>query len=165
MKYFARINEKEYEIEILSETRVLINGVHHQLDFQVLEQLSYSLLVDGISYETYLFQDNGEWEVLLSAKQYSVVIEDERERQLRLATGGVSHTTGKYILSAPMPGLVIDIPVEVGSQVSKGDVLVILESMKMQNELTAPQDGTVTRINVEVSDNVERKESLLILIS
>jgi biotin carboxyl carrier protein len=62
-----------------------------------------------------------------------------------------------------MPGLVIDIPVKEGDQVSEGDVLVILESMKMQNELTAPRAGTVTQIQVSVNDNVERKESLLIL--
>jgi biotin carboxyl carrier protein len=62
-----------------------------------------------------------------------------------------------------MPGLVIDIPVAEGDQVSKGDVLVILESMKMQNELTAPRDGKVTRVHAVVNGNVERKESLLVL--
>jgi biotin carboxyl carrier protein len=62
-----------------------------------------------------------------------------------------------------MPGLVIDIPVSEGDQVSKGDVLVILESMKMQNELTAPKDGTVIQIQASINDNVERKENLLTL--
>ena len=62
-----------------------------------------------------------------------------------------------------MPGLVIDIPIQEGDQVEKGDVLVILESMKMQNELTAPRAGKVTRIQTTVNDNVERKQTLLIL--
>lgn len=164
MKYIAKIGEIEYEIEILSETRVLIDGRPHVIDFKPLRQrLTFSLLVDGRSYETNIYQDNGNWEVLLRGRQFSVEVEDERERRLRLAAGLVTTPKGKYILKAPMPGLVIDIPVSVGDQVSKGDVLVILESMKMQNELTAPHDGTVTRINARLNGNVERKENLLVL--
>ena len=60
-----------------------------------------------------------------------------------------------------MPGLIVAIPVEEGRQVSKGDVLIILESMKMQNELRAPKDGTVTRIRVSQGDTVEQKTTLL----
>jgi biotin carboxyl carrier protein len=164
MIYIARIGEQEYEIEILSETRVLINGVPHEVDFKPLrQQLSFSLLADGKSYEANIYQDNGEWEVLLRGRQFSVEVEDERERRLRLASGQETIPKGKYLLKAPMPGLVIAIPVAEGDQVSKGDVLVVLESMKMQNELTAPRDGTVTRIHAQVNDNVERKENLLVL--
>ena len=164
MKYIATIEDQEYEIDILSETSVLINGIPHEIDFKRLRQyLSYSLLVDGKSYETNIYQDNRDWEVLLRGRQFTVDVEDERERRLRLAAGHVSVHKGKYVLKAPMPGLVIAIPVAEGDQVSKGDVLVILESMKMQNELTAPRDGTVTRIQAKLNDNVDRKESLLVL--
>ncbi len=164
MKYYASIGEKEYEIEILSETQVLIDGVPHEIDLKVLRQCqSLSLLVDGRSYDINIYQDNGDWDVLLRGRQFSVEIDDERERRLRLAAGQVARPTGRYVLTAPMPGLVIDIPVGEGDQVSKGDVLLILESMKMQNELTAPRDGTVTRIETKVNDNVERKQDLLVL--
>ncbi len=164
MIYIARIADQEYEIELLSETRVLINGVPHEVDFKSLrQQLSYSLLADGKSYEVNIYQDNGDWEVLLRGRQFSIEVEDERERRLRLAAGESSTPKGKYLLLAPMPGLVIDILVSEGDQVSKGDVLVILESMKMQNELIAPRDGTITRIHAQTNDNVERKESLLVL--
>ena len=164
MKYIATIEDKEYEIEILSETRVLIDEVPYEIDFKLLRQyLSFSLLVNGKSYETNIYQDNSDWEVLLRGRQFTVDVEDERERRLRLAAGHVSVQKGKYILRAPMPGLVIDIPVKVGDEVSEGDVLVILESMKMQNELTAPRDGVVSRIQAQVNGNVERKEALLVL--
>lgn len=164
MKYIATIEDKEYEFEILSETRVLIDDVPHEIDFKRLRQyLSFSLIVDGKSYETNIYQDNNDWEVLLRGRQFTVDVEDERERRLRLAAGHISVHKGKFVLRAPMPGLVIDIPVAEGDQVTKGDVLVILESMKMQNELTAPRDGKVTRIQAKVNDNVERKESLLVL--
>ena len=164
MKYIATIGDTEYEIEILSETKVLINEVPHEINFKPLRQyLSFSLLVDGRSYEANIYQDNSEWEVMLRGRQFTVDVEDERERRLRLAAGHVSVHKGKFVLKAPMPGMVIDIPVSEGDQVSKGDVLVILESMKMQNELTAPRDGTVARIQAKVNGNVERRESLLVL--
>ncbi|MCK7520363.1 MAG: acetyl-CoA carboxylase biotin carboxyl carrier protein subunit [Ignavibacteriales bacterium] len=60
-----------------------------------------------------------------------------------------------------MPGLVVAIPVEEGQQVKKGQVLLILESMKMQNELKSPRDGTVNRIKVRAGESVEQKQPLL----
>jgi len=164
MKYIAEISGTEYVIEIESETQVVINGQPHEIDFQALRQsLSYSLLVDGKSYETTIYQDNGDWEVYLRGRSFNVQVEDERERRLRMAAGQTSIQKGKFTLKAPMPGLVIDIPVNLGDEVEEGQVLLILESMKMQNELTAPRKGKITRIQAEINDNVERRQTLLIL--
>lgn len=60
-----------------------------------------------------------------------------------------------------MPGLVVAIPVEEGQPIQKGQVLLILESMKMQNELKAPREGTVGRIRVKPGETVEQKQTLL----
>ncbi len=62
-----------------------------------------------------------------------------------------------------MPGLVVKVPVSVGDQIQEGDVLVILESMKMQNELKAPQAGRVTVVNVTAGGNVEKRDLLVAL--
>jgi acetyl/propionyl-CoA carboxylase alpha subunit len=162
--YFAMVEGIEYRIEILSETKVIINGTSHDIDYHTLKKnASCSLLVDGKSFEPNIFQENGGWEILLKGGRFNVLVEDERERQLRLAAGQTSLQEGRFILQSPMPGLVIDIPIQEGDEVEKGDVLVILESMKMQNELTAPRAGKVTRIQTTVNDNVERKQTLLIL--
>ena len=163
-KYFATIEEVEYVIEITSETTVTINGTPRLIDFQPIKKgAACSLLVDGKLYEPNAYQENGGWEIIVKGRRFNVQVEDERERRLRLASGKTAPQQDRYILTSPMPGLVIDIPVNEGDQVSKGDVLVILESMKMQNELIAPRDGTVSRIQAKVNDNVERKESLLVL--
>jgi len=163
-KYFAEIEGVEYQIEILSDNRILINGKPSELNFQALRQhLSYSLLLEGKSYEISIYQDNGFWEVLLRGKQFSVHVEDERERRLRMAAGLSSKEEGKIIIQAPMPGLVIDIQVKEGQEVAEGDVLVILESMKMQNELNAPRAGRITRIQAKMNEHVERKQVLLVL--
>ena len=162
--YYATIQGVEYVIEISSETNVTINGTPRTIDYQPLKQgSSCSLLVDGKLFEPMVYDENGGWEIIIKGNRFNVQVEDERERLLRLASGGTSLQQGRFILTSPMPGLVIDIPVKEGDQVSEGDVLVVLESMKMQNELTAPKDGTITQIQASVNDNVERKESLLTL--
>ena len=60
-----------------------------------------------------------------------------------------------------MPGLVVAIPIEEGQEVKKGQVLLILKSMKMQNELKSPRDGKVNRIKVKTGETVEQKQTLL----
>ena len=62
-----------------------------------------------------------------------------------------------------MPGLVISIPVKEGQTISQGDILVVLESMKMQNELKSPRDGTVLRIQVNPEDTIQQDEVMLVL--
>jgi len=80
---------------------------------------------------------------------------------LRAAAGGKAIERGEFHLKAPMPGLVVAVPVVEGQRVNKGDVLVILESMKMQNELKSPREGVVTRLRVGIGDSVEQSQTLL----
>lgn len=163
-RYIAAVNGNEYVIELIDDHSVVINDVKYEIDFQNLRQpLSYSLLVDGGSYEVNIYQENGGWEVLLRGKRYSVRVEDEREQRLKKAGGETIRQHGKVAIQAPMPGLVIDIPVSEGEQVKKGDVLLVLESMKMQNELTSPRDGKVSSIQTTLQENVDRKQILLVL--
>ena len=77
--------------------------------------------------------------------------------------GAVVLTKGDYYLKATMPGLVVSIPVKEGQTISQGDILVVLESMKMQNELKSPRDGTVLRIQVNPEDTIQQDEVMLVL--
>lgn len=70
---------------------------------------------------------------------------------------------GALNVEAPMPGAIIDIAVRSGESVEAGDVLLILEAMKMENEITAPRRGTVGDIHVKVGDTVTGGESLLVI--
>ena len=162
--YFAEIEDQEFQIEILSDGQVTIDGDLYEFDFQVLRQhLSYSLLIKGESYEVNVYQENDEWEVLLRGKQFSVTVEDEREKRLREASGEVALSGGAVSVLAPMPGLVIDIPVAEGDDINEGEVLIVLESMKMQNELRAPRSGKISSIQTKLNANVKRKQTLLVL--
>lgn len=161
MKYITTINEKEYTVEILSEKQVAINGKTLNVDFvSVSGQPVFSLIVEGRSYEAYIYEDEEQYQVQLKGFQYNADVIDEREKRLRDGTEG-GDSSGEFLLKAPMPGLVVSILVKEGDTVSKGQVLVILESMKMQNELKCPRDGVVTRIKVEQGQTVEQKQQML----
>jgi biotin carboxyl carrier protein len=83
---------------------------------------------------------------------------------LRMASGGGVSEKAEFHLKSPMPGLVIGVLVEDGQAVKKGEVLVVLESMKMQNELKAPRAGVVTRLRVKSGDSIEQHQTMLTLV-
>jgi len=91
-------------------------------------------------------------------------VEDERERRLRASLGGGPPQNVDYHLRAPMPGLIVTVHVEDGQQIEKGDVLVVLESMKMQNELKSPRPGKISRVLVKPGDSVEQRDTLLSVV-
>jgi len=162
MKYITTVDDKEYLVEIVDEKHISVNGKIYEVDFEsVSGQPVYSLIVDGKSHESYVQQGDDNWEVLLRGRLYPVTVEDEREKRLRAAAGGGVAESGEFHLKAPMPGLVVAIPVEEGQEIKKGQVILILESMKMQNELKSPRDGTIGRIRVKTGESVEQKQTLL----
>ena len=162
MRYITTVEDKQFLIEIVDEKHISVDGKVYEVDFEsVSGQPVYSLIVDGRSHEAYVAAGESEWQVLLRGRLFPVSVEDEREKRLRSAAGGDVAQTGEFHLRVPMPGLVVAIPVEEGQQVKKGQVLLILESMKMQNELKSPRDGTVGRIRVKAGETVEQKQTVL----
>jgi biotin carboxyl carrier protein len=165
MKYITTVEGKEFLVEVLDEKRVSVNGTVFNVDFEsVSGQPVFSMIVDGKSYESYVYPGDEDWQVLLRGRQYTVTVEDEREKRLRsAATGGVAEG-GEYHMKAPMPGLIVAVQVEEGQDVKKGQVLLILESMKMQNELKSPRDGKISRIRVKPGESVEQKQTMLSVV-
>lgn len=72
-------------------------------------------------------------------------------------------SAGSITVDAPMPGNILDVKTSVGASVKSGDVLCILEAMKMENDIVAPQDGTVASINVNKGDTVDAGQTLITL--
>jgi len=164
MKYIATIEGREYVVEIMDEKHIRVGERLLEVNFEsVSGQPVYSLIVDGKSYESYIYPGDENWQVLLRGHLYPVTVEDEREKRLRAAGGSPVVEGGEFHLKAPMPGLVVAVPVTEGQAVEKGQVLAVLESMKMQNELKAPREGVVERIRVKPGESVEQKQTLLSL--
>ena len=162
MRYATTIGDTEYIIEVVDKNHVSVNGRVMEVDFEAISgQPVFSLILDGKSYEAYVYEGEEELQVQLLGQQYPVKVEDERERRLRAAAGGSVAESGEFNLKAPMPGLVVAVSVVQDQEVAKGDVLVVLESMKMQNELRSPRAGKVTRVRVKAGETVELRQTLV----
>ncbi len=165
MKYVATSGEREILIEILDDHHITVDGVDYEIDFEsVSEQTVYSLLANNKSYEALVYESEEGWQVLLHGSQYVLLVEDEREKRLRASLGGGPPENVDYHLRAPMPGMIVTVPVSEDQTVKKGDVLVVLESMKMQNQLKSPRPGKVSRVQVKPGDSVEQRDTLLSVI-
>jgi biotin carboxyl carrier protein len=164
MKYITTIESREYLVDIIDEHQVSIDGIIYQVDFMpVGDQQVYSLVVNGKSVDANVYFEDS-WQVLFQGTLYSATVEDEREKRLKAAMSGGVADHADFLLKAPMPGMVISIPVKEGQDVHKGDVLAVLESMKMQNELRSPRDGKITRLRVKPGDRVEQRETMLSVV-
>jgi acetyl/propionyl-CoA carboxylase alpha subunit len=162
MKYLTTVNDRTYEIEVNIEGEVVVDGQPLTIDFHpVAGQPVYSLLVNGRSYEAYVNPLDDGLQVLLQGRLYPVTVEDERTKRLRESSSGQPITKGEIHVKAPMPGLVVATLVEPGHAVEKGELLIILESMKMQNELKAVRSGMISRVRVKAGDSVEQNQVLM----
>ncbi|NIT57085.1 MAG: hypothetical protein GWN00_12880 [Aliifodinibius sp.] len=109
--------------------------------------------------------DNDElYQVMLKSTLYEVKVEDERTRRLAGLVGGSSPIVGEILIKAPMPGVIVSIPVQERQKVTKEDIVVVLESMKMQNEFKSPKDGIISSIRVAPGDKVDQ-HAIMVTIS
>ncbi len=163
MKYVTTIGERQYTLEINRDDEITIDGVTYPIDLRAIDETTFSLLINNTSHEALAETSNGEVQVLLRGRLYTVRVEDERASRLRQSGGGLHAGGGEVTIKSPMPGLIVAIAVSEGEAVKKGQTVVVLESMKMENELKAPRDGTVTSIKVDTRQSVEQHQPLVVL--
>jgi acetyl/propionyl-CoA carboxylase alpha subunit len=162
MKYLAIIDDTQFTIDINRDGQVTVDGEVVNIDMrQMLDTTMYSLIINGVSHDVRMNEGDGLYLAELSGEIFEVVVEDERTRRLAGLKGGPGAITGEAIIKAPMPGVVIDVLVTQGQEVEKGDIVVILESMKMQNEFKASRSGRVHTVRVASGDKVEQDAVML----
>jgi biotin carboxyl carrier protein len=165
MKYEVTVADHLYTIEINQEGVLTLDGQEIHVDFtSIIGSNLYSLIVENESFEAFVEPREDHWEVLMRGFLYEVTITDERSRRLSARARMAEPEGGELHIKAPMPGLVVTIPVNIGDQILKGQNVIILESMKMENELKAPRDGVVERINVAKGDSVEKNQVLVVIV-
>lgn len=165
MKYEVIVGENKYMIEVNQEGQVMLNGQEVQVDFSRVGETGLCLLlVNHESFEGLVEQRNEVWHVLFRGDLYEVQVADERAQLMRARAGMLVPDSGELAIKAPMPGMVVAVPVQVGQEVEKGQNIVILESMKMENELKSPRAGKVDRIHVKKGDSVEQGQALVVIV-
>src|SRR5579884_4163844 len=129
----------------------------------------YSLIINNKSYEVFARRlnkpDEGEsqtYEIFFAGQRFEVQVEDERTRSLTSAAAS-AHSSGEARIRAPMSGLVIGVPFESGASVTRGQTVVILEAMKMENDLSTPINGTIKEIRVSKGQTVNQGDVLVVV--
>lgn len=162
MKYLTTINDKTFEIDIQGDGTLLVNGEKRNVDFRALGPAFYSIIMNNLSYELVIEErEEHQVEVFMQGRLYDAKVMDERAQLMAARTAMLMADSGEIAVKAPMPGLVVATPVPEGQAVKAGQTVIILESMKMQNELKAPRDGTLQKIHVAPGQSVEHNKILV----
>ena len=165
MKYFITVNGRAHEVEVverLGELKVSVGGKPLELDYQEVDNLGQvALLAQGRSWAVSIEGDEHTVSCTIAGHLYAVEIEDERERAAHAAEREGSKGGG--IVKSVMPGVVVKLLVKEGDVVEKGQSMLILEAMKMQNEIAAPSAGVVKQLHVREKEAVSSGAKLVTL--
>ena len=157
MAFIAKLGEQTYTVEIeevdKSVYRVSVDGNEFLVDGKKTGRTNYSLIVDNRSFEIEVDNSEDQYRVLVDGRNYHVHLVDERRMRVGGAQSGLQ-LQGRQKVAVPMPGKVIAVLVSEGDTVEKGQGLVIVEAMKMENEVRSPVPGQVKEIRVKPGDAV-----------
>ncbi len=123
---------------------------------------NYRITVNGTAYDVAV-EELGEGAVSAAPVAAAPVAKAPAAPAPAPAAPAASGSAGSVVVSSPMPGKILSVKSSVGAAVKKGDVILVLEAMKMENEVVAPSDGTVASINVAAGDSVESGDTLATL--
>jgi len=165
-RYFVDIGDETFEV-VVSGGAVTIDGESVDADFVRVEGTdTWSLLLDGESYRVVADRPgSSRWDVRFDGSTYRTRIVDERTRHIEELTGAGVGDRGPEPIRAPMPGLVVKIEVAEGDVVEPGQGVVIVEAMKMENELEAPTRARVGKIHVSEGEAVEKDMVLIDMVA
>lgn len=162
MRYFVTLGNRTLEVE-LGPDGITLEGERIDADLVEMDGTEVrSLLMSGRSHRVLAARKGrGEWSLHLSGQHYDARVVDERTRSIEEMTGSGEGVAGPKALKAPMPGLVVKVEVAEGDLVTKGQGLVIVEAMKMENELKCGGEAVVRKVLIVPGEAVEKDQVLM----
>ena len=169
MKLLAQVGSDEREL-VLEPTahegryRVVVGGNERfEVDARQIDGSGWSLIIDGQAYLVDV-EAGKDGELLAEIRGVTVPVKLVDPRRVALAAQRVRETSGPLDVRAPMPGKIVKVHVKAGDAVSVGQGLIVIEAMKMENELRAPRGGTVDKVRASEGQAVEAQEVLVTLV-
>lgn len=177
MKYYIQLGEKELGLEVLhNQGGTLVRPLEDATDEQVSEsnvdfapvysnvdtgEGLYSLIANGKSYQLYVEPIETGFRMLVWRHRYDLAVLTEREWRLQKVAPRQSSQSGEVTIKSPMPGLVKAVLVAEGDTVTSGQRLLVLEAMKMENDITSQRDGKIKAVHVQAGAVVEGGKPLV----
>jgi biotin carboxyl carrier protein len=164
MLQISTSSDRSWEVDYQLNGPISVNGELFTWDLMLLGDGRYHLLYEGRSYSIEVIStDYTAKSFTLKVDNHFIELQAKDRFDLLLDRLGLADASAHKVneLKAPMPGLIVDVRVEPGQTVLKGDPLLVLEAMKMENILKAPTDGVVSAIKVALRDNVSKGQVLI----
>jgi len=157
--------DKFYKVSVSSQSgkrRVEIEGKSLELEAQELAENAFLLQMRNRVFPVYVIPDAEKIHVVIQGRQFTFL--RQRETDFRAAPGaaqGAGPAQRKGAISSPMPGKIVKIMISEGEEVEENQSLVIVEAMKMENELRAPFRGWVKRVHASEEDQVDAGQTIV----
>lgn len=157
-------NKKEHIVEFESISSGTIDGNSFSWDVIEVKDGSFHIIKNNKSYSVEVIKSDPKeksFTILVNGNKYQLNVKDKFDELLKSL--GMDNLNASKVneIKAPMPGLVLDIRVSEGDEVKKGDPILVLEAMKMENIIKSPTDGTIKKINVKKGVAVEKNQVLI----
>jgi biotin carboxyl carrier protein len=163
MRFKAFDRDHQHDVEVSPVDggyRVVLDGVEHRIDTVRLDHGFYSLLMEGRSYELSVREGaHGSFTVRHGSYLREIKLVDP----LAAAAGAHLRQSGRAELTAVMPGRVLKVMTELGQEVHDGQPLIVLEAMKMENEVCAPRAGRVSELSIKEGDVLETGAKIAVI--
>ena len=166
-KYFTSINgeQKQNEVELTGNNKATVNGRMYEYEHKFLKGNILILRIENRNYSFSINKSEEEniFEVDLDSRVSKIICKSELDIILEGMSNGSTGSKLKKEIHSPMPGIIRSVNVKEGQSVSKGEVLLVLEAMKMENEIKAVKDCVIKKINIQPLSSVDKNELLIIL--
>lgn len=178
--FTATLEGKSYTISLEKDQEIAVDNRFYAWNLCQMDETRFSLIIDGKVYPVQLQSDikdtsprpsglsnadlGSTLRFAIKGKEYTVTIDNERSALLKAFLKTHQPNSGVTAILAPMPGLIVKVEVEVGQEVKAGQGLIVLEAMKMENEIKALQPGKIKDIHVAAKKAVEKGETLISIL-
>ena len=165
MKYVATIGNETHAVDVSGADgryRVMVDETEWDVDARATMPGIYSILIGGVSHVADVVDRDGACVVEVDGEQYEINVE-ERTRHIIRTRGGAGAGAGSRTLTAPLPGKISRVAVQPGDAVGAGDILLVIEAMKMENEFRAAAAGTVAEVRVAAGQAVNAGDVLIVM--
>ncbi len=165
-KYRAQIGDRQFKIEVNGKNGLAsIDGKPAKVDSSWVagSQNNLSLILDDRSFDLRIEERDDQLVVIHAGRRVICTVVDEHLADLQKLAGSQEKPKGKTVVKSPMPGLIVKVLVSIGDIVSKGDRLLVVEAMKMENEVKSPCAGRITQIQASKGDAVTMGKELVVI--
>jgi len=162
--YTAKIGDKSYEIDKNQSKDLLLNGEIVKWDKITSGTTGYHIIRNNKGYQVEVISISKEDKmatIQVNGNRYDIELKDQYDTLLENLGMASMNVKKNNDYKAQMPGLIIDVRVAVGDEIKKGDPLMVLEAMKMENIIKASDDVVIKAIKVEIGQAVEKKQVLI----